>query len=94
MDRIQRLSKGGSRILGSIYPPSTDPERSRRDSNPWYLSVQWFSRPSCENPHSNRSNGLSKAQSSAYKPAYKKNPKKADNVFSKLPSELTEIIAV
>jgi hypothetical protein len=37
---------------------------------------------------------LSKAQSGAYKPAYKENPKTAKNLAETLPADLAEIVAV
>jgi len=47
-----------------------------------------------EKSKTSESNDLSEAKSSAYKPAYKENQKKGENVTSKLPPDLAEIIAV
>ena len=67
-------------------------KRSRRDSNPRYLSVKRFSRPLHEESNSFDDSDLSEAQSSAYKPAYKENQKQGEIDTSQLPSDLAEIL--
>ena len=50
--------------------------------------------PSLEKSNSCDDSDLSEAQSTAYKPAYKENPKTGEIDTSKLSPELTEIITV
>ncbi|HOI36666.1 MAG TPA: hypothetical protein PLF11_04740, partial [Bacillota bacterium] len=63
-----------------------------RDSNPRYLSVKRFSRPSPQNDKHRSGNDLEQGPSDAYKPAYKRNPKMPDISVSELPSELAEVV--
>ena len=47
-----------------------------------------------QNGKDSQNKDLEQAETSAYKPAYKDNPKMAENQAEKLPSDLAEIVAV
>ena len=47
-----------------------------------------------ENSKDSQNKDLQKAETSAYKPAYKENPKTTKNQPEKLPSDIAEIVAV
>ncbi len=67
-------------------------QRSRRDSNPRYLSVKRFSRPSPQNGKRRSGNDLEQGPSGAYKPAYKRNSKTVDIPAPELPPDLAEVV--
>ena len=57
------------------------------------LVTRWL-RVSCINTNDCKNKDLQQVESSAYKPAYKQNPKTGQNEPIELPSELAEIVAV
>ena len=61
---------------------------------PGAWTAQRFSRPPLKNDNSANSKDLRKAETGAYKPAYKENPKKAENQANSMPPELAKIVQV
>ena len=69
-------------------------KRSRRDSNPRYLAVKRFSRPSSQNHKDIINKDLQYQQSIAYKPAYKENPKRDQNQVISIPDDFAEVVTI
>ena len=74
----------------------TTAQRRGRDSNPRCrcLPTRRFSKPLPENSNDSENKDLEQAETGAYKPAYKENPKMAENQADSMPPDLAEIVQV
>jgi hypothetical protein len=72
---------------GDADKKSNTPERTR-------TSNLRFRRPTPENSNDCKNKDLQQVESSAYKPAYKQNPKTGQNELVELPPDLAEIVTV